>query len=361
MRCFSDRFNTLIFVPFLKQSMTRDEHYMARCLELARLGKADAAPNPMVGSVIVYQDRIIGEGYHERCGEAHAEPNAIASVKDKSLLRESTLYVSLEPCAHFGKTPPCASLIVQHQIPRVVVGCVDPFAKVAGRGIAMMREAGIEVEVGVLEQESLALNRRFITFHEKKRPYIILKWAESKDGFIDAEEDVPKWLTNEESRALVHKMRAEEMAIMVGTVAAYKDNPSLTTRAWAGKDPIRVTIDRSLRLPTTHHLFDGKVRTIVFTQEQREDRPNISFVSIDFSGDVLAQCLHYLHQQNINSLIVEGGEILLSSFIKQGLWDEAWQFIGPSTLRAGTAAPHLDHPIKDQMKVAGVTLNTYEA
>ena len=287
--------------------MTKDECYMARCLELARLGKANAAPNPMVGSVIVHQDRIIGEGYHEQCGQPHAEPNAIRRVKDKSLLSLSTLYVSLEPCAHFGKTPPCALLIIQHKIPRVVVGCIDPFAKVAGRGIAMMREAGIDVEVGVLERESLALNRRFITFHQKKRPYIILKWAESKDGFIDAEEDVPKWLTNEASRALVHKMRAEEMAIMVGTVAAYKDNPSLTTRAWAGKDPIRVTLDRTLRLPSSHHLFDGEVFTIIFTQERKDDEPNVSFVTIDFSKDVLAQCLSYLHQQNINSLIVEGG------------------------------------------------------
>lgn len=341
--------------------MTRDEEYMARCLELARLGKATAAPNPMVGSLIVYQDRIIGEGYHERCGEAHAEPNAIRSVADKALLCQSTLYVNLEPCAHYGKTPPCAALIIQHRIPRVVVGCSDPFAQVAGRGIAMMREAGIDVVVGVLEQESLALNRRFITFHQKKRPYIILKWAESKDGFIDAEEDVPQWLTNEESRALVHKMRAEEMAIMVGTVAAFKDNPSLTTRAWAGKNPVRVTLDRTLRLPQTHSLMDGTVPTLVFTQENKEDRHNLTYISLDFSQDVIPQCLHHLHQHNINSLIVEGGEILLSSFIEQGLWDEAWQFVGNTYLNSGTPAPQLLHPVKEAMKVSGVQLNIYES
>lgn len=341
--------------------MTKDERYMARCLELARLGKAGAAPNPMVGSVIVHQDKIIGEGYHQRCGEAHAEPNAIRSVKDPSLLSASTLYVNLEPCAHFGKTPPCASLIISHKIPRVVVGCTDPFAKVAGRGIAMMREAGIEVTVGVLEHESLNLNRRFITFHEKKRPYIILKWAESKDGFIDAADDVPSWLTNEASRALVHKMRAEEMAIMVGTVAALKDNPSLTTRSWAGKNPVRITLDRSLRLPESHHLLDASVPTIVFTQASKESKQNLTYVTVDFKGDVLAQCLTYLHQQNINSLIVEGGEILLSSFIQQDLWDEAWQFIGPSYLEAGTPAPVFNEAIKDTMHIGEVKLNFYEA
>ena len=336
-----------------------DHIYMQRCLDLARLGVGHTAPNPMVGSVIVHQGKIIGEGYHQHYGEPHAEPNAIRSVKDPSLLSESTLYVNLEPCAHYGKTPPCASIIVQHQLKRVVIGCVDPFAKVAGRGIAILKEAGISVTVGVMEKESLALNCRFMTFHEKKRPYILLKWAESSDGFIDSNDDSPKWLTNEESRVLVHKMRAEEAAIMVGTVAARKDNPSLTTRAWKGKSPIRLTLDRNLTLPKSHHLFDGKVPTYIFTQKTKPVEKNITYVTINFKEDVIEQCLHFLHQINITSLIVEGGEILLNSFIKKGYWDEAWQFIGPIVLRSGTKAPPLHATPQKHLNINGVWLNTY--
>jgi len=332
---------------------------MQRCLDLALLGIQNAAPNPMVGSVIVHKGKIIGEGYHQKCGEAHAEVNAIASVKDKSLLSEATLYVNLEPCAHYGKTPPCSLLIIQHKIPKVVIACIDPFAKVAGKGIAMMEKAGIEVITGVLEKESLELNRRFITFHEKKRPYIILKWAESKDGFIDTTKDLPTWLTNEESRVLVHKMRAEEAAIMVGKVAAKKDNPSLTTRSWDGPNPVRITLDRKLKLPTSHHLFDGQVPTLIFTEKEKESSPNLTYVTIDFKGDVLTQCMNYLYENNLTSLIVEGGEILLNSFIKAGLWDEAWQFIGTSLLEAGTSAPVLNATPSKKIMVKEVTLNTY--
>jgi len=334
---------------------------MQRCLDLARLGIQGAAPNPMVGSVIVHQGKIIGEGYHQKCGEAHAEVNAIRSVADPSLLKEATLYVNLEPCAHYGKTPPCSLAIIQHHIPRVVVGCIDTFAKVSGRGIRMLREAGVEVTVGVLEKESLDLNKRFFTFHRYKRPYIILKWAESADGFIDSDEDAPTWLTNEESRVLVHKMRAEEAAIMVGTVAAYKDNPSLTTRSWAGPHPVRVTLDRQLRLPHTHHLFDAQVKTLVFTKEQKASEDQVVYVTIDFDGDVLAQVLSYLYQENLSSLIVEGGEILLNSFIQAGLWDEAWQFIGTSRLGSGTKAPLLTASPQQNMMLKDVSLNVYYA
>ncbi len=339
--------------------MTTDERYMKRCLELAVLGKAKAAPNPMVGSVVVCDGKIIGEGYHEQCGSLHAEPNAINSVKDKSLLAASTLYVSLEPCAHYGKTPPCSLLIINSHIPRVVVACVDPFAKVAGKGITMMRKAGIEVKVGVLEKESLELNRRFMTFHQKKRPYIILKWAESADGFIDGDEEKPQWLTNEESRAIVHKMRAEEAAVMLGTVSAVKDNPGLTTRAWYGKNPVRVVLDKSLRIPVSHYLFDGQVSTIVFTEQEKTNSPNVVYVTLDFSKDILDQCLSYLHSQNLTSLIVEGGEMLLSSFIRSGLWDEAWRFIGPVELKSGTPAPLLQAPLKSLQMIGEVQLNIY--
>lgn len=336
-----------------------DALYMQRCLDLALIGIQNAAPNPMVGSVIVHNGKIIGEGYHKKCGEAHAEVNAINSVVDKDLLKESTLYVNLEPCAHYGRTPPCALLIIQHRIPKVVIGCVDPFAKVAGKGIAMMREAGIEVTTGILEKDSLFLNRRFMTFHEKKRPYIILKWAESLDGFIDSDNDTPTWLTNEESRVLVHKMRAEESAIMVGKVAAKKDNPSLTTRSWDGPNPVRVTLDKKLKLPTTHHLYDGLVPTIIFTEKERKSSPNLTYVTIDFNANVLEQCMTYLYQNMLTSLIVEGGRILLNSFIKAKLWDEAWQFIGTSILHSGTSAPMLNATPKNIIMVEEVKLNTY--
>lgn len=344
-----------------RTSSHTDALYMQRCLDLALLGIQNAAPNPMVGSVIVHNNTIIGEGYHQKCGEAHAEVNAIDSVKNKSLLSESTLYVNLEPCAHYGKTPPCSLLIIQHKIPKVVIGCIDPFAKVAGKGIAMMEKAGIKVITGVLENESRTLNRRFMTFHEKKRPYIILKWAESADGFIDSNEDHPTWLTNEESRVLVHKMRAEEAAIMVGKVAAKKDNPSLTTRSWKGPNPVRITLDKKLKLPTTHHLFDGQVPTLIFTEEEKASRPNLTYVTIDFKKPVLSQCMNYLHNQQLTSLIVEGGEILLNSFIKAGLWDEAWQFIGTPILHSGTSAPVLNANalLRKTIMVKDVKLNTY--
>lgn len=318
--------------------------FMQRCLDLALLGIGDVAPNPMVGCVIVHEGLIIGEGYHQKYGEPHAEVNAIRSVKDQDKLIESTLYVSLEPCAHFGKTPPCCDLIIEKRIPRVVVGMVDPFAKVAGKGIERMRQAGIEVIVGLLEPECRELNRRFFTFHEQKRPYILLKWAQTLDGFIDTdrtETQHPSWITNSLAKRLVHKQRSEESAILVGTNTAVYDNPSLTVREWTGNQPIRIVIDRTARLDTNLHIFDGAVPTIVFTAEDKQDQQNLNYVRLDFNHDILPQLLSELYKRNILSLIVEGGSQLLGSFLRIGLWDEAFVYTGNQFFGKGVEAPHL--------------------
>ncbi len=319
---------------------------MNRCLELARLGMGDVAPNPMVGCVIVHKGKIIGEGFHQRYGEAHAEVNAINSVKNKGLLKGSTLYVSLEPCAHYGKTPPCSDLIIEHQIPHVVVGSGDPFAKVAGRGIGKMQKAGIKVEVGILEKECIELNRRFFTFHEKKRPFVILKWAQSFDGFLDADRSEadfgqPTWISNELSRRQVHRQRAEEAAILIGTNTAIKDNPSLTVRDWSGKQPVRLVLDRQKRLPDNMNLKDGSVRTVVFTSYNNSDVNNLEFVKLDFGQSIPQQILDWLYQHELQSVIVEGGRQLLQDFIDQELWDEAYVFTGQVNFGSGVNAPKL--------------------
>ena len=267
--------------------MTKDEKYIRRCIQLARNGLCNAAPNPMVGAVIVYQDRIIGEGYHARCGEGHAEVNAIRSVKDESLLKDSTIYVSLEPCSHYGKTPPCADLIIRKGIPRVVVGCTDPFPLVAGRGIRKLKEAGIDVKVGVLEEECKQLIKRFVTLNIKKRPFVTLKWAQSADGFIDVERTSgkPVVLSTPITSMYVHKQRAEHQAILVGRRTALLDNPSLTVRNWYGKNPLRLVIDKDLSLPSDLHLFDGSVPTLVFTARETPDKPNVTYTVLDFSQE----------------------------------------------------------------------------
>ncbi|HKJ43309.1 MAG TPA: bifunctional diaminohydroxyphosphoribosylaminopyrimidine deaminase/5-amino-6-(5-phosphoribosylamino)uracil reductase RibD [Sunxiuqinia sp.] len=329
--------------------MNTAEKYMNRCLELARLGAGDAAPNPMVGSVIVHDGKIIGEGYHRRCGGPHAEVNAVNSVKNKALLKSSTMYVSLEPCAHYGKTPPCSDLIIKHQIPHVVMGSVDPFAEVAGRGIEKMKRAGIKVEVGILEKECLWLNRRFFTFHEKKRPYILLKWAQTLDGFIDVDRShvaatQPTWISNELSRRQVHKQRTEEAAILIGTNTALKDNPSLTVRAWDGNQPLRLVLDRENRLPENLHLKDGTVPTIVFTTKEVPSKPNLEFVQLDFHSNILPQLLQFLHSRDVQSVVVEGGYHVLQSFLDEGFWDEAHVFIGNTVFVEGVRAPNLPCP-----------------
>lgn len=320
-----------------------EEKYIRRCIELAANGLCNVAPNPMVGAVIVCDGRIIGEGYHIRCGEAHAEVNAIRSVKDESLLQRSTIYVSLEPCSHYGKTPPCADLIIEKQIPRIVIGCQDPFSKVAGRGIQKLRDAGREVIVGVLEKECRHLIRRFITFNTLHRPFITLKWAESADHFIDIERTngKPVILSSPLSSMLVHKKRAEADAIMVGRRTALLDNPSLTVRNWYGHNPIRIVLDRSLSLPNDLQIFDGDIPTLIFTEKKRSEEKNITYITIDFSHNPLIQIMEELYQRKIQSLLVEGGSQLLQSFIDNGLWDEAFIEKCPSRLYSGVKAPEI--------------------
>lgn len=339
--------------------MTEDEKYMARCIQLARCGQNHAAPNPMVGAVIVADRRIIGEGYHIRCGEAHAEVNAVRSVhpEDEKFLKQSTIYVSLEPCSHYGKTPPCADLIITCGIPRVVVGCVDPFSEVSGRGIRKLRDAGINVTVGVLEKECLALNRRFIINHTEKRPYVILKWAQSSDGFIDrhrsSSDEPPVVFSNAHTSMLVHRQRAGVQAIMVGRRTALLDNPSLTVRRWPGESPLRVVLDRELSLPETLHLFDGTVPTLVFTAHTNyPHREGVEYVTLDFAQPVIPQVLTELYARRIQSILVEGGSTLIQGFIQAQAWDEVHIEIAPITLGDGVKAPTLPEGLnKDTIQI----------
>ncbi|WP_073210572.1 bifunctional diaminohydroxyphosphoribosylaminopyrimidine deaminase/5-amino-6-(5-phosphoribosylamino)uracil reductase RibD [Flavobacterium xinjiangense] len=321
------------------------EKYIRRCIELAKNGLGTTYPNPMVGSVIVYNDKIIGEGWHKKAGEPHAEVNAINSVKDKSLLKKATIYVSLEPCSHFGKTPPCCDLIIKNKIPNVVIGTVDPNEKVAGNGIKKLLEAGTHVTVGILEAECNKLNKRFFTFHEKKRPYIILKWAESQDGFIaplEKLEKKPVWITNRYSRQLVHKWRSEEQAILVGTQTVIDDNPKLDVRDWTGNNPIRVVLDQNNRASNDSQIFDGQTKTIVFSKlKSPVEKENIIFEVIDFEQNIATQIVQKLYQHQIQSVIIEGGRQTLQTFIDSNLWDEARIFIGNIKIKEGIKAPTL--------------------
>ncbi len=323
--------------------MTEDEKYMRRCLALAYNGRYGAAPNPMVGAVIVCNGRIIGEGYHIRCGGPHAEVNAVRSVRNPELLGKSVIYVSFEPCSHYGKTPPCADLIIEKQIPRVVVGCVDPFAKVAGRGIQKLRNAGIDVKTGVLEEECRALNRRFITFHSEKRPYVVLKWAQSADGFIDVSRTggSPAVLSSAETLMLAHRHRAGCKAVLVGRRTALLDNPNLTVRSWWGENPLRLVVDRTVSLPASLHLFDGTVPTVVFTEKERENSGGVEYCKLDFSSNILPQIMSCLYRRGVQSLLVEGGHELLQGFIDSDLWDEAYIERSACFLSGGVPAPAL--------------------
>lgn len=327
--------------------MDSPEEYMSRCLELARLGLGNVSPNPMVGSVIVHNNKIIGEGFHQVYGGPHAEVNAINAVKDKSLLKESIMYVSLEPCAHYGFTPPCSDLIIEKQIPKVVIGTVDPFAEVAGKGIEKLRKAGVAVVTGILEKECQELNKRFFTYHQKQRPYIILKWAQTADGFIDKSRDhiefgSPTWITGDLSRALVHKIRSEEDAIMVGTNTAKLDNPSLTVRNWSGRNPLRVVIDRDLKLSPSLNLFDGQAKTLIFNLEKDETEGHNTWIQVKNEHEMLPPLMEALHQEKVQSLIVEGGTKLLESFIWLGLWDEMHVFTGNKFFGKGVYAPKVN-------------------
>ncbi|MFT4062972.1 MAG: bifunctional diaminohydroxyphosphoribosylaminopyrimidine deaminase/5-amino-6-(5-phosphoribosylamino)uracil reductase RibD [Edaphocola sp.] len=317
------------------------EQYMARCITLARKGAGAAAPNPMVGAVLVHSGRIIGEGWHRAHGGPHAEVNCIADVlpTDQHLIGQSTLYVSLEPCTHYGKTPPCADLIVKHKIPKVVVGCVDTFSEVAGKGIERMQAAGMEVTVGILEHECRELNKRFFARQEKQRPYIILKWAESADGFIAPPQGKRVMLSNDFSQLWVQKMRSEEGAILVGYRTALLDNPSLTNRYGSGPQPARIVIDPLLNLPANLRIFDQTNKTIVVNNMREGTEGNITWLKLNDTENMPnAICRHIT---NINSIIVEGGSQTLQSFIAADLWDEAFVISTPVLLGNGVAKPIL--------------------
>jgi diaminohydroxyphosphoribosylaminopyrimidine deaminase/5-amino-6-(5-phosphoribosylamino)uracil reductase len=326
---------------------------MQRCLDLAVKGLGHVAPNPMVGSVIVHNGKIIGEGYHQQFGQPHAEVNAVNSVPEelKHLLTSSTLYVNLEPCSHHGKTPPCADMIVRHKIPRVVIGSNDPNPKVAGQGIRKLKDAGIEVTIGVLKQSSDFLNRRFLTHYTKHRPYIILKWAESADGFMAPLEPRQIWLTNEQSKKLVHQWRSEEQAIMVGKKTVEIDNPELTVRLVEGKNPARIVIDRTLSIQSSKKIFNPNASIFLFNEIEQYSDSKIHFEKIHFNEPVLPQVLKSLHAKQIQSIIVEGGAHTLNQFIEQNLWDEARIFTAPVKLEGGKASPKLTGKLLTEEKL----------
>lgn len=336
---------------------------MQRCLELAAIAFGNTYPNPMVGSVVVFKDEIIGEGWHQKAGMPHAEVNAINSVKDKSLLKKATLYVSLEPCSHFGKTPPCADLIIAHKIPKVVIGCLDPNEKVAGRGIKKLLDAGCKVTLGMLEEEAQNLNKRFFTFHRKQRPYVVLKWAETADGFIAPHEQTtgkPFWITSPASKQLVHKWRSEEHAILIGTKTALKDNPQLNNRLWEGRSPIRVVIDRKLKIPKSLQVCDLSEKTIVITEKNiGNTSKNLVFETIDFSENSVGNILNALWKHQIQSVIIEGGATTLNAFITAGLWDEARVFTGEKKLSDGIKAPQIPKNPTTEEKIANDHLKWY--
>lgn len=353
-----------------------DNHYMQRCLELAKLGAGYVAPNPMVGAVLLYKDRIIGEGWHRQFGEPHAEVNCIASVKgeDKEFISKSTLYVSLEPCVHFGKTPPCTDLIIQHKIPKVFIGCHDPFKEVDGKGIEELKAAGVEVELAdrLLAYECKKINKRFFIFHVKQRPYIILKWAQTADGKIAhlnppegktfGDSDSSRLLiSNEYSNRLVHKWRSEEAAILIGTNTALLDNPELTTRLWPGNSLLRLVIDMDLRIPLSLRVFNGEVKTIVFNSVKQEEKENLFYYKVEKNKNLITQLMAVLYQLKIQSVLVEGGAKLLQSFIDDGHWDEARVLTnGQLIIDDGLTAPALENAILvESEKLFSDTIETY--
>ncbi len=336
--------------------MKDQEKFMKRCLELAKNGLGLVYPNPMVGSVVVHNDVIIGEGWHQKAGGPHAEVKAIDSVKNKSLLAESTLYVNLEPCSHHGRTPPCADLIIRHGIKKVVIAAVDTNKQVGGKGIKRLQEHGVEVIVSVLEKEARELNKRFFTFHEKKRPYVILKWAQSKDGYIFpdakiAQKGLPFWISNSYSLQRVHQWRAEEASILVGKNTVQQDNPKLNVRDFSGNSILRIAIDRKLELSHSMNFFDGSSDTIIYNESKDEIIGQLSFVKLDFSKDIIAQIMQDLYEKEIQSLIVEGGAYTLNSFIGSGCWDEARVFRGSQYFEKGLKAPEIDAEQVDKEQI----------
>ncbi|KYG83282.1 bifunctional diaminohydroxyphosphoribosylaminopyrimidine deaminase/5-amino-6-(5-phosphoribosylamino)uracil reductase [Roseivirga echinicomitans] len=331
---------------------------MQRALDLAELGRGHVSPNPMVGCVIVHNNTIIGEGYHQKYGGPHAEVNAINSVTNPDLLPESTCYVTLEPCAHFGRTPPCADLLVTKKIKKVVIASMDTNPLVGGKGVQKLKGAGIEVSIGVLESAARNLNRRFFTMIEKKRPYILLKWAQTADGFMARNNFDSKWISSEQSRMMVHQWRAEEDAILVGTNTAQYDNPRLDVRDWHGESPLRLVIDRHLRLPTDLNLFDGSLPTIVYNTVKTEEKEHLNFVEIgekDFLQNILAD----LYERKVQSVLVEGGSFLLNSLMALGLWDEARVFECPVLFNEGIMAPSLKDASAETIQLQTDVLKIY--
>jgi diaminohydroxyphosphoribosylaminopyrimidine deaminase / 5-amino-6-(5-phosphoribosylamino)uracil reductase len=322
----------------------KPQDYMQRCLDLALLGQGSVSPNPMVGCVIVKDDKIIGEGYHQKFGGPHAEVMAIAAVKEQHLLEGATVYVSLEPCAHFGKTPPCSNLLIEKKITHVVIACKDPNPKVAGKGIERLQKAGIEVEVGMLNTAAQQLNKRFFCFHQKQRPHVVLKWAQTKDGFLDRlRTDNQKginWISSEESRSLVHHWRSQEMSILVGKHTALNDNPSLTVRDVSGKNPIRILIDSQLQVQNDISLFSTDAPTLIFNRLKNEKKENIEWIKIPETST--KYILDELYQRGIHSVMVEGGSRTLQYFIIDNVWDEAYVLVGDLHFGEGVKAPILN-------------------
>lgn len=323
-----------------------DKKYMQRCLYLAKHGLGSVSPNPMVGSVIVKDGKIIGEGYHQKIGEAHAEVNAVNSVKNSEDIKSAKLYVNLEPCVHHGKTPPCTDMIIRHGIAEVIISMPDPNPEVGGKGIEKLRKNGIKVTTGVLEEEARYLNRRFITYFTQNRPYIILKWAETLDGYIDVKRpvdpnSVPNWITNKYGKSLVHKWRTEEDAFMVGTHTAIMDNPRLTVREWSGRNPVRLTLDYDNLLPENLAIFDNEAESIIFNGQKEKRADKLKVIKLDKRKDNIEEILRKLFEENIQSLVVEGGAELLNSFISKSMWDEARIFRGDLYFDEGVEAPQI--------------------
>lgn len=335
-----------------------DAAFMARTLELAGLGLGNVSPNPLVGCVILHEDRIIGEGWHEEYGGPHAEVNALRTVRDKELLKNCTVFVNLEPCAHHGKTPPCADLLINHGVKKVTIANRDSNPLVAGRGITKLKDSGIEVITGLLEREGRALNRRFFTFVEKRRPHIILKWAQTSDGFIARQNFDSKWISNTFSRQLVHRWRSEEDAVLVGARTAMVDDPILNVRDWTGRNPKRIVIDRSLSLDRGLHLFDGSQATICYNTRRNEVQQNVALVQLSEEHFIEA-LVEDLHTRNIQSVLVEGGSVTLGMFLDAGLWDEARVFVSDQAFGAGVRAPVMSGNFEGEESVVNDTLRFY--
>lgn len=347
-------------MPVTDETMN-NERYMERCLQLAALGAGQAAPNPMVGAVLAHGDRIIGEGFHRQYGQAHAEVNCLASVsaEDRHLLTQATLYVSLEPCVHHGKTPPCADLIIRSGIPEVVIGCIDTFAQVAGKGVDKLKAAGIKVSVGMLEDECRQLNRRFFTFHEKKRPYLILKWAQTQEGWMACADSMPLRISNSYTDRLVHRWRSEETAILIGVNTLVADDPLLTNRYWTGSSPLRIVTDRYLRAPADARMLHDGSPVWIFNTRKNDCKGPVEWIRLPDDDNFFGHVMTVLHERNILSVLVEGGRQILQHLLDMGLWDEARVITGTMSIPDGIAAPRMTMNTTDHFELHGDRLSFY--